>query len=1096
MVRPFDGSPTDDCDRDARAAVVVADVIRRRNAGERVSDEYVLGTHTDLVPELSRALHDLSRIENAERRARDETEDAASGCERGEIPRWLTESIPAYNIQEFIARGGQAAVYRATHARTDRDVAIKVMRESSLFGPRDVARFEQEARVLGRLQHANIVAVHDSGTASGCPYLVMDYVVGSSLDEYVTRQSLPAEDVLRLFIRISRAVHAAHLRGIIHRDLKPSNVIIDESGQPRILDFGLAKVATEGITDASEWRELTMTGQFVGSLPWASPEQVEGPSDRVDLRTDIYSLGVMLYQTLTDEFPYDVTGDFHSVFQQIVGHNPSKPSAVQPTIGEDLDIVVLKCLAKDPEDRYASVIAFADDVEHYLRSEPIHARAPSTVYQLKKLISRHKLRFMGACTAVALLTVSTVAMAILYASAVSAEQRADTARRQAEREATLVTAIKKFLVDDLFDSASPSVARGEDVTVKEVLRNATHRVDSTFANQPVLRAAILSTLGSVHLSLGLYDQAEQQLREANSIFEARLGTDDVETLRNASVLVQAIQLAGDPAAACVLGEDRLAAARRALGNDHEVTLDLAEALTVVYALVSRWDEAGDLAQETLAKRQDLLGADHPDTIRSLNQVGMILALHTERSPDLEDLFRSAVANARRVLGHDHPDTLTAMSHLGSILRDQRRLDEAEPLLRDAYRGLSRVVGEDHPALLLAMRDYATFLTEKNRVTESIELTRSAVALARRTLGEDHHWTLQVRFYLATGLLRAGCYSEASVILKALSEGGFRIHGESHATAGVYLSVYSGALLRLGAYHDAEVGLRRSLQILRGSDGELKRNSEETLRNIVASLAGQQKYEEARPFAEHLLNLRRVDATAPNADAWRLNSYARELLTVYPLDLRDPEQALEFALKGYEESSDAYHYNRYTVALAYEANGLIREAIEFAELALAHSPIENSSERADYEGLLVRLFQNNHQAEDAEGVYRYILSARRKHTGDVHPDVATAQFGLATVLLENGKQAEANEVLSECLTIREALVQTPDELTCPGTMTCRAMETLAALGELLESGGQFVEAEGLARRAQEFLGRGTLCPQPIVDRVEALTLRLASPVRTP
>ncbi|MCH7992139.1 MAG: tetratricopeptide repeat protein, partial [Gemmatimonadetes bacterium] len=231
---------------------------------------------------------------------------------------------------------------------------------------------------------------------------------------------------------------------------------------------------------------------------------------------------------------------------------------------------------------------------------------------LKKLINRHKLRFVVACAALALVTFSTVAMTILYASASSAERRAQQARRLAEREASTVTAIKEFLVDDLFESASPKVARGEDVTVKEVLQNASQRVRAAFDDQPELKAAILSTLGSVHLSLGLYTQAEEQLREAHRIFGAELGASDVETLRNTSLLVQAIQLGGDLTAACALGEDRLAAARGVLGNDHEVTLDIAAALTVVYALLSRLDDAAELAQETLARRRNLLGDGHPD----------------------------------------------------------------------------------------------------------------------------------------------------------------------------------------------------------------------------------------------------------------------------------------------------------------------------------------------------------------------------------------------------------------------------------------------------------------------------------------------------
>ncbi len=293
-----------------------------------------------------------------------------------------------------------------------------------------------------------------------------------------------------------------------------------------------------------------------------------------------------------------------------------------------------------------------------------------------------------------------------------------------------------------------------------------------------------------------------------------------------------------------------------------------------------------------------------------------------------------------------------------------------------------------------------------------------------------------------------------------------------------------------------MGLRRSLQILRSSDGKLTRSAAEPLRNLVAALAAQQKHEESRPFAERLLELRRIDATTPDADAWRLNSYARELLTVYPADLRDAKQALEFALKGYERSPDEYHYNRYTVALAYEANGFMEEAIKFAKLAVAHAPIEGSTERAGYDRLLVRLYQDNGQAEAAEEVYRSVLSARREHFGDFHDDVASALFGLATVLADHGKQAEAEDALRECVSIREALLVSTADLTCPTTTTCLTKEALATLGELLESQGRLSEAQGLAQRAMALVSHQGLCPFNILEQVEALHERMTSGAGVP
>lgn len=1065
----------DDPNRADLAARVIEQVILRRSSGEFLRDEALISDHPDLMPELGRKLHDLRSVEEAQFEATIDDKAAAAS----KLP---ADAIPGYTIQTEIHRGGQGVVYRALQQSTGRHVAIKVMYQGPFQGPYDGARFAREVRLLAKLNHPNIVTIHDSGEAAGCHYFVMDYIQGEPLDDHITRTSPSVEETIQLFRKICEAVSTAHLRGILHRDLKPSNIRVDEQGEPHVLDFGLAKAVGEDDLEETRWRSMTVTGQFVGSMPWASPEQAEGRPEQIDLRTDVYSLGVVFFQMLTGRFPYCVDGGSRQVLRNIVESKPDRVGTYRKGIRDEIETIVLTCLAKEPEHRYQSVRSLIEDIERFLSDRPLVARQPSTVYQFRKLVIRHKLPFALAGAIFVLTLGFAIWAGILY--------------QQASREAATVSAIKKFLVDDLFESASPKVARGEQVTVREVLRTASQRVAGAFGDQPELKAAILSTLGGVHLSLGLYSQAEEQIREAYSIFEAELGADDAETLRNAALLVQAMRLGGDLAAACALGEDRLAAARRVLGSDHEATLDLAAALTGVYALLSRMDDAAELAQETLGKRRELLGDAHPDTIRALNQVGMFLTPNAARGSEIEALFREAVENARQVLGDDHPETLTAMVNLGLILRDQRRFDEAEPLLRDAYHGLSRVVGEEHPALLLAMRDYSLLLKEQNLVDESFGLMQDAVELARRTLGDEHHWTLQLRYYLGVSFVRSDCFSEAAEVLEVLSETGFRVRGETHEEAATYLSMYSYALLNLGSYSEAEKCWRRSLQIFGDGDGKLARPALWDLRQIVASLEAQQKEEEARPFAERLLELRRIDAANPEADAWQLNCYARELLSVYPQDLRAPEKALEFALLGYERSSHEYHYNRYTVALACEANGLNEQAIEYAELALAHSPIEYSFERALYERLLVRLYEDSGQPKAAEEVYRNVLSARREQFGDSHEDVASALFGLATVLAEHGRPSEAEDTLRECLSIREALLLSLADLSCPTTTTCLTMETLATLGELLESRGRSSEAQELAKRAIALSTPGLLCPLATIERVEGIGRRMASSVGNP
>lgn len=303
----------------------------------------------------------------------------------------LPDSFPGYQIIREVHRGGQGVVYQAIQKATRRKVAIKVMREGSFASARDKARFEREVRILGLLKHANIVTIHDTGMAGDSfYYYVMDYISGQPLDVYMASGERSIDDTLRLFGKICAAVNEAHLRGVIHRDLKPSNIRIDANGEPHVLDFGLAKVATGEFTEESRPQVMTITGQFVGSLPWASPEQATGNPDRIDVRTDVYSLGVILYQMLTSRFPYQVAGNMRDVLNNIVTAEPAKPSTIRRRINDEVETIVLKCLRKDPERRYQTAGELARDIRRYLAGEPIEAKHDSSLYVLRKTLRRHK----------------------------------------------------------------------------------------------------------------------------------------------------------------------------------------------------------------------------------------------------------------------------------------------------------------------------------------------------------------------------------------------------------------------------------------------------------------------------------------------------------------------------------------------------------------------------------------------------------------------------------------------------------------------------------------------------------------------------------
>lgn len=320
--------------------------------------------------------------------------------------------IPGFVQLEEIQRGGQGVVYRAVQSSTGRCVAIKLMRGGALASPADHARFDREVRILALLKHPNIVPIYDSGQAGGWNYFVMDYIAGAPLDEFVVSRALSGPAVVELTARVCEAVDAAHVRGIIHRDLKPANVRVDAQGEPHVLDFGLAKQPDID----NETLEQTKTGQFVGSLPWASPEQVSGGAAHVDMRSDVYSIGVMLYRLLTGEHPYPLEGGVRKLIERIEQSPPIPPSTRNTAIDDELEAIILKCLAKEPKRRYQSAGELARELRNYLAGETISAKRDSSWYVLRKQLERHRGPLLVALGFVLLVVVSAVVAWSLYLS--------------------------------------------------------------------------------------------------------------------------------------------------------------------------------------------------------------------------------------------------------------------------------------------------------------------------------------------------------------------------------------------------------------------------------------------------------------------------------------------------------------------------------------------------------------------------------------------------------------------------------------------------------------------------------------------------------
>ncbi|MGE3182316.1 MAG: serine/threonine protein kinase, partial [Phycisphaerae bacterium] len=471
--------------------------------------------------------------------------------QKSQRPMARTPEIPGYTGLRELRRGGQGVVYIATQVSTKRTVAIKVLAAGAFASVSARRRFEREIDLAATLDHPNIVSVYDSGeTIEGHPYFVMRYIDGVAFDaivgpfatpgvEHTPTHARPIRESLELALRICDAIGYAHRRGVIHRDLKPSNIRIDRDGGPHILDFGLAKASSE-LFEGDIPTQMSMTGEFMGSLPWASPEQTEGISEKIDIRTDVYSFGVLLYQMLTGRFPYGVTGPFRQVLESICHASPAPPSKFRSEIDNDLETIVLKSLEKSPDRRYQSMPELAADIRHYLAGEPIAAKRDSALYTMRKNLARYRVAVAAGLAFVLLAVASAATMAVLYQranraaalaltsknEAIDARDDAESQRRIAVVEAETAKQINKMLTSML----STSLDTGREARVADALDSARDQLARSEAMSSAVRTELQNTIGISYATLGLLDEAVPLFNEAYEIQRAEFGEDDPRTL--------------------------------------------------------------------------------------------------------------------------------------------------------------------------------------------------------------------------------------------------------------------------------------------------------------------------------------------------------------------------------------------------------------------------------------------------------------------------------------------------------------------------------------------------------------------------------------
>ncbi|HEX9735565.1 MAG TPA: serine/threonine-protein kinase [Thermoanaerobaculia bacterium] len=864
--------------------------------------------------------------------------------------------VGRYRLGEEIGRGGMAVVYTAVRSDEEfhQEVAVKLIRRGMDTAPM-IARFRQERQILAHLSHPNIARLYDGGvTEDGLPYLVMERIDGEPIDVYCDRRRLALRQRLELFRTVCAAVHSAHQNLVVHRDLKPSNILVAEGGVPKLLDFGIAKLLEPEQDEAAP--ELTAEGPRPMTPEYASPEQLQGRP--VTTASDVYALGVLLYRLLTGRRPYQLRFLSRQEIEYVVCEKePERPSTAVEREGEvaaalparrelrrtlrgDLDNIAMKALRKEPERRYGSAEQLAEDVRRYLDGLPVIARDDTMAYRAGKFVRRHRL--------------GVAAAAIVFLALVGAVAATTWQMRVAQRERLTAQTVSDFLID-LFEVSDPERARGREITARELLAKSVGALDA-LAGQPEVQAAVMDTVGRVHLQLGLledaeplldraldvrrrsrrvsapaladslfnvaelkvargrYAEAEELHRKALAMRRRHLVEEDERLAQSENALALALNALGRPGEAEAILRTALERQSRVLGAHEEVALTINNLALVLRGREDR--EAAALYRRALEMNRELIGDGHPDLAGGLKNLATVLCELGEHEEALT-LFAEAEALERKVLGLDHWTVATTWNNLANCKRTMGDLDEADNLYRKALELRRTVLGPDHPEVADSLNNLGLLSFERGDLQTAEELFRQALDIFNDSSYGPHPDVTEALSSLAAVLSQRGELGEAEELYRETLATYRQRFGERHVRIARNQHNLATVLMRQGRLSEAEEPFREALTLYRQILGDEHAAVAEVLHSLGVLLYRMGRLPEAESEIRAAAKLRRrlsgakdrlygmstvtlgrllLEQERPN----EAEPVLREALAIwddYPSDQRQPDLAITQGLLG-------------------------------------------------------------------------------------------------------------------------------------------------------------------------------------------------------